>query len=41
VTDGPFDGPKEAIGGHFHLKVAHEAIAIAQQCPSLEYGCVV
>lgn len=42
VTDG-FAESKEAIGGYFHLHVADEteAIAIAQQCPRLEYGCVV
>lgn len=33
----------QAIGGYFHLHVADEteATAIAQQCPGLEYGCVV
>jgi hypothetical protein len=43
VTDGPFAESKEAIGGYFHLRVANEAeaIAIAKQCPGLEYGCVV
>jgi hypothetical protein len=43
VTDGPFAESKEAIGGYFHLHVADEteAIAIAQQCPGLNYGCVV
>jgi hypothetical protein len=43
VTDGPFAESKEAIGGFFHLHVADEseAIAIAQQCPGLKYGCVV
>jgi hypothetical protein len=43
VTDGPFAESKEVIGGYFHLAVADEAeaIAIAQQCPGLEYGCVV
>ena len=43
VADGPFAESKEAIGGYFYLKVASEAeaIAIAQQCPGLEYGCVV
>jgi hypothetical protein len=43
VTDGPFVESKEAIGGYFHLHVADEAeaIAIAQQCPGLEYGCFV
>src|SRR6185295_2542622 len=43
VTDGPFVESKEAIGGYFHLRVADksEAVAIAQGCPGLEYGCVV
>ena len=43
VIDGPFAESKEAIGGYFHLQVADEAeaIAIAQQCPGLEYGCVI
>ena len=43
VADGPFAESKEAIGGYFYLQVAsqEEAIAIAQQCPGLEYGCVV
>jgi hypothetical protein len=43
VADGPFAESKEAIGGYFYLQVANEqeAIAIAQQCPGLDYGCVV
>jgi hypothetical protein len=43
VADGPFAESKEAIGGYFYLQVADEAeaIAIAQQCPGLEYGSVV
>ncbi len=43
VADGPFAESKEAIGGYFYLQVASEAeaIAIAQQCPGLEYGIVV
>ena len=43
VADGPFAESKEAIGGYFYLQVADEdeAIAIAQQCPGLEYGCAV
>ena len=43
VIDGPFAESKEAIGGYFHLRVADEAeaVAIAQQCPGLGYGCVV
>lgn len=43
VADGPFAESKEAIGGYFYLRVADmdEAIAIGQQCPGLDYGCVV
>ena len=43
VADGPFAESKEAIGGYFYLQVAdeNEAIAIAQQCPGLEYGAIV
>src|SRR5258706_16259290 len=40
VADGPFAESKEAIGGFFLLQVGDldEAVAIAQQCPVLEYG---
>ena len=43
VADGPFAESKEAIGGYFYLQVVeeNEAVAIAQQCLGLEYGCVV
>lgn len=43
VADGPFAESKEAIGGYFYLHVADEAeaVAIAQQCPGLEFGSVV
>jgi hypothetical protein len=43
VADGLFAESKEAIGGYFYLQVASEAeaVAIAQQCPGLEFGCVV
>jgi hypothetical protein len=43
VADGPFAESKETIGGYFYLQVAdeNEAVAIAQQCPGLEYGVVV
>jgi hypothetical protein len=43
ISDGPFAESKESVGGYFHLRVAHEreAIEIAQQCPGLDYGCVV
>lgn len=43
VTDGPFTESKEAIGGYFLITVSNleEAVAIARQCPGLEYGAVV
>ena len=43
VADGPFAESKEAVGGYFYIHVADEAeaIAIAQQCPGLDYGAVV
>jgi hypothetical protein len=43
VADGPFAESKEAVGGYFYLHVADmdEAVAIAQQCPGLEYGAEV
>jgi len=43
VADGPFAESKEAVGGYFYLHVDNEAeaIAIAQQCPGLDYGAIV
>jgi len=43
VADGPFAESKEAIGGYFLLEVADmdEAVAIAKQCPTLDYGAQV
>jgi hypothetical protein len=43
VADGPFAESKEAIGGYFLLQVRDldEAVAIARQCPTLEYGSQV
>lgn len=43
VVDGPFAEATEAIGGYFLLTVADldEATAIAQRCPSLQYGMSV
>jgi len=43
VADGPFAESKEAIGGYFLLQVdsIEEAVAIAKQCPILEYGSTV
>src|SRR5882724_4103967 len=40
VADGPFAESKEAIGGYFLLQVnsLDEAVAIAKDCPALEYG---
>jgi hypothetical protein len=43
VADGPFAESKEAIGGYFLLQVADfdEAVAIARECPILEFGSTV
>src|SRR5580765_7079206 len=43
VADGPFAESKEAVGGYFLIKADSfdEAVAIAQQCPTLEYGSIV
>jgi hypothetical protein len=43
VVDGPFAESKEAVGGYFLLDVADmdEALAIAKQCPALNYGASV
>jgi hypothetical protein len=43
VADGPFAESKEAVGGYFYLHVTDEAeaVAIAQQCPGLDYGAIV
>ena len=40
IVDGPFAEAKEAVGGYFLLTIADmdEAVAIAKQCPILEYG---
>ncbi|MCI0745239.1 MAG: YciI family protein [Verrucomicrobia subdivision 3 bacterium] len=40
VADGPFAESKEAIGGYFLLEVdsIDEAVAIAKECPGLDYG---
>jgi len=40
VADGPFAESKEAIGGYFLLQVdsLDEAIEIAKECPTLEFG---
>jgi hypothetical protein len=43
VADGPFAESKEAIGGYFMLDVGSldEAVAIAKNCPGLDYGIAV
>ena len=43
VADGPFAESKEAVGGYFFLEVGSmdEAVAIARECPGLEYGAIV
>ncbi len=43
ISDGPFAESKEAVGGYFLLNVStfEEALAIAQQCPGLDYGAQV
>ena len=43
VVDGPFTESKETVGGYFLLSLTdmEEAVAIAKQCPILEYGAQV
>jgi hypothetical protein len=43
VADGPYAESKEIVGGYFFLEVAslEEAVAIAKQCPGLDYGAIV
>jgi hypothetical protein len=43
VADGPFTESKETIGGYFLLQVGtiDEAVAIARECPGLDYGLSV
>src|ERR1700760_2580513 len=43
VADGPYAEGKEVVGGYFFLECTDldEAVAIAQQCPALDYGTVV
>ena len=42
ITDGPFAEAKEMVGGYFLLdcKSREEAIAIAEQCPAVEWATV-
>lgn len=43
VADGPFAESKEVIGGYLVLQVAvlDEAVAIARECPTLDFGIQV
>lgn len=43
IADGPFAESKEAVGGYFLLAVdtLDQAVAVAQQCPGLEYGAQI
>jgi hypothetical protein len=43
VSDGPFAEAKEMVAGYFILSVAgeEEALAIAKECPALDYGMTV
>lgn len=43
VADGPFAESKEAVGGFLQIEAdsLDEAVAIAQSCPTLEYGVTV
>ncbi len=43
VTDGPYAETKEIVGGYVLLNVAtmDEAVAIARQCPGLDYRMAV
>jgi hypothetical protein len=43
AVDGPFAEAKELIGGYILLRASslEEAVAIAEQCPSLPYGMEV
>ena len=42
VTDGPYSESKEVIGGYFTVRAANydEAVAIARDCPFVEFGSV-
>ena len=43
VADGPYVESKETVGGYFLLQVdtMEEAVAIAKECPGLDYGSIV
>ena len=43
IADGPFAESKEAIGGYFLLELDdfNEALEIAKECPTLDYGVTV
>jgi len=40
VTDGPYSETKEVLGGYYIVSAANydEAVALARDCPHLEYG---
>lgn len=42
ITDGPYTESKEVIGGLFEIRADNydAAVAIAQDCPHLEYGAI-
>lgn len=42
VTDGPYTESKEVIAGLFHIQAENydQAVAIASDCPHLEYGTI-
>jgi hypothetical protein len=43
VADGPFAESKEAVGGYLLLEAddLDEAVAIAEACPTLQYGVTI
>ena len=43
TVDGPFAETKEAIGGYYHIAAENEreAVAIARECPVLQFGGAV
>ncbi len=43
IIDGPFAETKEAIGGYYHISAQdeQEALAIASECPVLQFGGAV
>ena len=43
VADGPFAESKEAVGGYLliHAHSLEAAVAVAQSCPTLDYGITI